>query len=601
VPLPNLDGWRDERLAGEATMKNFFGSDPSMRLELEQRLAAGINLPDAERLGVALAAVRSCVTGTSGPDPLAQRLVTAFVRPAVPMGVALDVESRYWNRRLALAGRELSRAATAVARVWLDGHPALRWAGTCWFVTDKWAVTTMAVAQEIRHPGVKARVEQGGQSFAVVDVRTHDGSPINSLLAFLVLDGARQFINGWHTSERSGGKGGAVATIGYSARDSRTGDPLLDLVYERSFNQKCVAPGRLLNLSDDGFLTHDCASVGNTAGAVIVDLAMGHVVGLHIGGALDGPGAGATWSTIEQALRALGERTVVAAPELGADALERRGRNAEDYEGRQGYRSDFLGIDVPPPTAGPTIKDDVNTFTVGGKETTLLPYTHFSICMSKARRMCRFTACNVEGGALQDIVRAGIPWRFDARFDEELQAGDDLYRDNDLDRGHMVRRLDPVWGDDQAAQAANEDTFHFTNSCPQHKDLNQKTWNDLEDYVLQNAGEFRLKINVFTGPVFRADDPDYRDFQLPLDFWKVVVMVKDDGTLSATAYTLSQRDLVTGLEFVFSEFRTYQIRLRQVEEWTGLDFGELRNFDPKDALESAGGAVEIKGPQDIQL
>lgn len=97
------------------------------------------------------------------------------------MGMALgDVESRYWNRRLALAGRELSRAATAVARVWLDGHPGLRWAGTCWFVTDKWAVTTRAVAQEIRYPGVKARVEQGGQSFAVVDVRTHDGSPINS-------------------------------------------------------------------------------------------------------------------------------------------------------------------------------------------------------------------------------------------------------------------------------------------------------------------------------------------------------------------------------------------------------------------------------------
>src|SRR6266513_627818 len=66
-------------------MKNFFGSDPSMRIELEQRLAAGINLPDAERLGVALPAVRSCVIGTSGPDPLAQRLVTAFVRPAVPM------------------------------------------------------------------------------------------------------------------------------------------------------------------------------------------------------------------------------------------------------------------------------------------------------------------------------------------------------------------------------------------------------------------------------------------------------------------------------------------------------------------------------------
>jgi endonuclease G len=583
-------------------MKNCFGSDRSARLELEQRLAAGINLADAERLGIPLSDVRSHVTGVPGPDSLAERLVTAFVRPAVPIGIALgNVECRYWNRRLALAGRELSRAATAVARVWLDGHPALRWAGNCWFITDKWAVTTRAVAQEIRHPGVKARVEHGGQSFSVVDVRGHDGSPIDSLIAFLVLHGTPGLTNGWPALAHGGGKSGAVATIGYCARDSRTDDPLLDLVYERSFNQKCVAPGYLLNSSEDGLLTHDCASVGNAAGALIVDLTMGQVVGLHIAGALDGPGAGVAWSMIEQALRALGERIVVTAPELDADALERRGRSAEDYAGRQGYRSDFLGIDVPAPTAGPTIKDDVNTFIVDGKETTLLPYTHFSISMSKARRMCRFTACNIEGGALQDLGRAGIPWRFDARFDEELQAGDDLYRDNDLDRGHMVRRLDPVWGDGAEAQAANEDTFHFTNSCPQHKDLNQKTWNDLEDYVLQNTGKFRLRINVFTGPVFRADDPDYRDFQLPLDFWKVAVMVKDDGTLSATAYTLSQRDLVTGLEFVFGEFRTYQIRLRQVEEWTGLDFGELRNFDPKDALESTGSAVEIRGPQDIQL
>jgi endonuclease G, mitochondrial len=583
-------------------MKNFFGSDPSMQLELEQRLAAGINLPDAERLGVALPAIRSYVNGTSGPDPLAERLVTAFVRPAVPMGVTFgNVESRYWNRRLALAGRELSRAANNVARVWLDGHPGLRWAGTCWFITDKWAVTTRAVAQEIRHPGVTARVEQGGQSFTVVEVRTYDDSPINSLLAFLIFDGVRGHINAWHLSESGGRSSGAVATIGYCARDSRTGDLLLDLIYERSFNQKCVAPGRLLNSSEDGLLTHDCASVGNSAGAVIVDLATAQVVGLHVEGALDGPGTGIDLSTIEKALRALGEHIVVAVPELGGDALERRGSSPRDYEGREGYRSDFLGIDAPPPTPGSIIKDDVNAFTVDGKETTLLPYTHFSVCMSKARRMCRFTACNVEGGLLQDLGRAGIPWRFDPRFDEELQAGDELYRDNDLDRGHMVRRLDPVWGGDEEARAANEDTFHFTNSCPQHKDLNQKTWNDLEDYVLQNAGKLRLRINIFTGPVFRADDPDYRGFQLPLDFWKVVVMVKDDRTLSATAYTLSQRDLVTGLEFVFGEFRTYQIRLRQVEEWTGLDFGELRNFDPKDALEGVGAPVEIKGPQDIQL
>ena len=161
------------------------------------------------------------------------------------------------------------------------------------------------------------------------DVRTHDGSPINSLLAFLVVDDAPS-VHRWLAlvGARAVGTSATVATIGYCARDSRTGDSLLDLVYERSFNQKCVAPGRLLTSSDDDLLTHDCASVGNTAGALIVDLATGQAVGLHVDGALDGPGTAVAWSTIEQALRALGERTVVAAPALGADALERRGRSA---------------------------------------------------------------------------------------------------------------------------------------------------------------------------------------------------------------------------------------------------------------------------------
>ena len=50
------------------------------------------------------------------------------------------------------------------------------------------------------------------------------------------------------------------------------------------------------------------------------------------------------------------------------------------------------------------------------------------------------------------------------------QTGEDVYRDNDLDRGHLVRRLDPAWGPKSAA--AVDDTFHFTNCAPQHHEFN---------------------------------------------------------------------------------------------------------------------------------
>jgi endonuclease G len=64
--------------------------------------------------------------------------------------------------------------------------------------------------------------------------------------------------------------------------------------------------------------------------------------------------------------------------------------------------------------------------------------------------------------------------------------------------------LDPVWGSN--FKDANEDTFHFSNCSPQHKNLNQKTWSDLEDYILRNADVHDLKVNVFTGPVFNQND-----------------------------------------------------------------------------------------------
>jgi endonuclease G len=170
-----------------------------------------------------------------------------------------------------------------------------------------------------------------------------------------------------------------------------------------------------------------------------------------------------------------------------------------------------------------------------------------------------------------------------------------------LDRGHLVRRLDPAWGDSfEQAKVANDDTFHFTNCCPQHKNFNQNdtTWAGLEDYILDNAIAQDLRVSVFTGPVLSDQDPHYREVQLPRQFWKVVALVKEGGSLSATAYLLSQESLLDDLEgFEFGAYKTYQVTVRKVEELTSLDFGRLKDDDPAESLEAIGqegfGAREI--------
>ena len=597
-------------------------SEPSLRDELSRRLESGLVPADADRLGIRIDDLKACLAPAGTPQPLAEWLVTRFLRPVLPLsgGAASPPEARFWDRRLRLASREIARAAQAVGRIELEGHPGLHWAGSCWLIGGEIAVTTRAVASRFAHPeagrmvgglrgdgpAVTAHAHFAGARRRVKNVLVTDAAGLGAELAFLVLESGGALPEGLPPSPGVTDPSAYVAAVGWLAVDSRAGTVLSRLVYANGADLKCVAPGRLLRHASGSLLLHDCATLDDGAGALLLDLGAGEVVGIHLTGALDGPAVGVAAADVLAAMKALGlrqpeRRSGTEAVDEGA--LEARRRTAEDYADRAGYNSNFLGIEVPPPVPGDPIREDVITVEDAGSEAaTLLSYAHFSVCMSKSRRMCFFTACNVHGGRLQEMSRAGIRWVFDPRIEKELQAGDDLYRDNDLDRGHQVRRLDPVWGDD--AETANGDTFHFTNSCPQHKDLNQKTWNDLEDYVLDNAGKYELKVNVFTGPVFRDDDPEYRDFRLPLEFWKVVVMVKDDGQLSATAYVLSQADLVTGLEFVFGEFRTYQVPLTDIESWTHLDFGTLRDFDPKkdhDALEANVRFVPIEGAADIQL
>ncbi len=255
---------------------------------------------------------------------------------------------------------------------------------------------------------------------------------------------------------------------------------------------------------------------------------------------------------------------------------------------RTGFDPLFLGEDYP--LALPQLSEEMAEDSAKLKDgSNILHYVHFSVVMRQSRGLAYFTAVNIDGNTLRRDIPRIDKWSLDSRISRKYQYGNEVYAKNDLDKGHLVRRLDPVWGEKEVARQANDDSFYYTNSAPQHKNLNQKIWLGLEDYLLTNAQNHALKVSVFTGPIFRDDDQVYREkFLLPADFWKVVVMVKKDGNLSATAYLQTQKDMIENLEFFFSEYKTYQVPIQQIEELSGLDFGDLYKYDPLAAIESTG-------------
>jgi endonuclease G len=526
----------------------------------------------------------------------------------------------------------LERAIPAVARIDLLNHPDYTMLGTGWMVEEDIMITNRHVAGIFaRHQGDRVVFDTtpfGKPYVAQVDFVREFQTPrapqpivvrevlhleakidLAPDLAFLRVEPSPLLPPPIALSSRRLALDEQldVAAIGFPAWDgSRNNTFVMDDIFDGIYEVKRLAPGRVAGVHPRGHIfMHDCTTLGGNSGSVLIDLEAGQAIGLHYAGLFMRSNYAVTSHLIEDRLARMSRRShfvVGGAAAAGSKERTTPDRPA-DLGQRAGYDPNFLGADhgVALPDLSAGLQSEAAT--IDGQDENQLRYRHFSVVMHKGRRMAIYTACNIDGNLLYNIKRQRDQWWYDPRLDTRYQAGEELYSDNKIQRGHLVRRLDPVWGPtrDEAA-AAMQDTFFWTNCTPQHQNFNPRSWLALEDYILENADAENLKVSVFTGPVFADTDKTYRGFRIPEEYWKVVAAVNQlTGRLSATAYIVSQKDYLNDLEFVFGEFRTYHVPIRTVEEKTGLEFN-LIEFDPLGNIETIISPVRvIEGPGDIVL
>jgi endonuclease G len=278
-----------------------------------------------------------------------------------------------------------------------------------------------------------------------------------------------------------------------------------------------------------------------------------------------------------------------------------------------GFDARFLGVEaampaVPEPEAAASVA---------------LDYLHFTVVLDTGRRFARITGVNVDGARIVEVPR-GDDWRFDERIPEAWQAGPDVYARNDLDRGHLVRRRDPVWGPPDVAARANADTFRYPNAAPQQAEFNQslELWNGLEDHVLAFATVNRQRLSVFTAPVLAPDDPAYRGIRVPLRFFKVVAWASGDE-LATAGFVLDQSPLVDVTDAAaraalaererarlaggatavpdLGPFRTFQVPVADVAELSGLGMAALVEADRMPRTVAAAGWRAVTRPDELLL
>ena len=437
-------------------------------------------------------------------------------------------------------------------------------------------------------------------------------------------------------------EGDHVAVIGYPARDPFFPDPqLMDRIFSHRYDKKRLAPG-LVTGTTSARIFHDCTTLGGNSGGEVVSLNSGEAVALHFAGTLfslnHAVPADVVASRLDDALRprpkaappsggsevqirpstpvAVSPNPVIEATipihiriELGHptppavqpiapstaipgdrqivgddvddDLIEITEARPEDYLDRDGYDPQFLGAPFAVPLPVLTRdQDDTVTYEFDGRTREVLDYRHFSVLMSRKRRMCRFSACNLNGNQSKKKKRKG--WRFDPRIPISLQIMKECYgNEPKFSRGHMTRREDPVWGSSADASQGNVDSMHVTNAVPQIQPFNAGIWLDLEDFALDNAREDEMRISVFTGPFLSRFDPHRFEVKIPITFWKVIAFIHDEtGELSATGYTMSQKSFIGDQEFVFGQHENRQRPIAEIGQRAGIDFGILADVDP---------------------
>jgi endonuclease G, mitochondrial len=305
----------------------------------------------------------------------------------------------------------------------------------------------------------------------------------------------------------------------------------------------------------------------------------------------------------------------LAAPSFLAHLAEAK-RLDTDYSNRNGFDERFL--------SGFPVRIDAVVAPRAGQLARLLDssqgplrYQHFSIYMHATRRFALLTATNIDAASYLEIDRKtgrvregaeGETWYKDRRIDAKLTVTQDFYSawSDYFDRGHLVRRTDPIFGTETTALRAHADTFHFTNCTPQHFRFNQSTvyWQGMERFVLEkgvlDTDANTPRISVLQGPIFRADDwiADYEDddgpkkVKVPGAFWKLALW-KGAGGKRALAMIASQvplwdesrRNIARPDDEAPIQVDQFRVSVRELSLATGLDFSP---FEAADTMGSGG-------------
>ena len=170
--------------------------------------------------------------------------------------------------------------------------------------------------------------------------------------------------------------------------------------------------------------------------------------------------------------------------------------------------------------------------------------------------------------------RGGIDFAEDEDVPEPRATDNDYYRSG-YDRGHLCPSADNKW-----SEAAQRESFLFTNICPQNHSLNAGDWNEMEQQCRRWAEELG-SIYIVSGPILykgKHKTIGKNKVVVPEAFFKVVLCTEGEPKAIGFIYKNQPGNRPKG---------DYVNSVDEVERITGIDFFPALPDDVESRVEAS--------------
>jgi endonuclease G len=205
-------------------------------------------------------------------------------------------------------------------------------------------------------------------------------------------------------------------------------------------------------------------------------------------------------------------------------------------------------------------RPEIPQLTVRRKEQ-IIYHEGYTVSYNSEYKIANWVAYELTKEEADGKIKRSDKFLSDPMVEEDETVTNEDYKQSGYDKGHLAPAGDMKW-----SYKAMQESFYFTNICPQNKGLNAGIWNTLEKQCRKWANQYGTLL-IVTGPVIEDDLKRFGKHRvgIPNSFYKVVC-IPSGNKPKGIGFLFENKN------YTQTSIRSMAVLIDSVEKVTGIDF-----------------------------